>query len=63
MKLQGAPLGYICGVLFFLKRASTMYSTDVEKREYLIVYLQMSFHNTDRRCLTNFFSFMGAFVE
>ena len=26
-----------------------MYSTDVEKREYLIVYLQMSFHNTDRR--------------
>lgn len=40
-----------------------MYSTDVEKREYLIVYLQMSFHNTDRRCLTNFFSFMGTFVE
>ena len=62
MKLQGAPLGHICGVLF-LKRASTMYSTDVEKREYLIVYLQMSFHNTDRRCLINFFSFMGAFVE
>ena len=41
-----------------------MYSTDVEKREYnIIVYLKMSFHNTDRRCLTNFFSFMGAFVE
>lgn len=60
MKLQGAPLGHICGVLF-LKRASTMYPTDVEKREYLIVYLP--FHNTDRRCLTNFFSFMGAFVE
>ena len=40
-----------------------MYSTDVEKREYLIVYLQMSFHNNDRRCLINFFSFMGAFVE